>query len=297
MLRTAQRAMDSARMRPTRPTNDDPDAPLPGIVGDVAGHARGLPADAPGRRRRTASVLLVGETGTGKEADRPRHPSPQPARRRPLRPRQLRRPDREPAGKRAVRPRQGGVHRGRREQDRPLRGGPRRHDLPRRNLQHEPQAAGQAAARPAGEASSSASARAGPSASTPASSPPPTSSWKTRSRPAASATTCIIGSTWCRSTCRRCASGARTSRPWRSFFLERYSEENRRDPPELTPEVLERAAGPRLAGQRPRAGELHGAGGGAVGRRAADARPAGAAGPVERPLAAAPRRAAATCKA
>ena len=62
------------------------------------------------------------------------------------------------------------------------------------------------------------------------------------------------------------------------FFLERYSEENRRDPPELTPTVLTVLLELRLAGQRPRAGELHRAGRGAVGRQAADARPARAPG-------------------
>ena len=174
-------------------------------------------------------------------AHRPRRPPAQPARRRPLRPRQLRRAGGEPAGKRAVRPRQGRVHRRHRQQDRPFRGGPRRHDLPRRNLQHESEVAGQAAARPAGEASSSASARAAPSASIRASSRPPISTWKTRSRPAASATTCIIASTWCRSICRRCANAARTSPPLARYFLEQHSEENRRDPPELTPDVRQDA--------------------------------------------------------
>ena len=39
------------------------------------------------------------------------------------------------------------------------------------------------------------------------------------------------------------------------FFLKRYGEENRRDVPELTPDVDARSARVRLAGQRPRAGE------------------------------------------
>ena len=69
-----------------------------------------------------ACVLIVGETGTGKELIAPRHPRPEPALDRPLHPRQLRRPDREPARKRAVRPRQGIVHRRGRQPDRPVRG-------------------------------------------------------------------------------------------------------------------------------------------------------------------------------
>ena len=71
------------------------------------------------------------------------------------------------------------------------------------------------------------------------------------------------------------------------FFLERYCEENRRDPPELTPAFVKMLLGPRLARQRARAGKLRGPGGGAVGgpaprrricsRRRADRAPLAAA--------------------
>jgi DNA-binding NtrC family response regulator len=57
-----------------------------------------------------STVLILGETGTGKE---------------------LRRPARDADRERAVRPSQGGVHRGRRPSRGPVRSGPRRHDLSR----------------------------------------------------------------------------------------------------------------------------------------------------------------------
>ena len=44
------------------------------------------------------------------------------------------------------------------------------------------------------------------------------------------------------------------------FFLERYSEENRRDPPDDAGRRARQAAALRLARQRPRAGKLRGAG-------------------------------------
>ncbi len=131
------------------PRNEQVEPPLPEIVGSATAMQdvyRLVRLAAP----RAASVLLVGETGTGKELDREGRPQAEPAFGRPVHPRQLRGAAREPARKRAVRPRQGRVHRGRREQDRPLRGRPRRHHLPRRDQQHLAQAPGEAAARAAG---------------------------------------------------------------------------------------------------------------------------------------------------
>ena len=65
------------------------------------------------------------------------------------------------------------------------------------------------------------------------------------------------------------------------YFLERYSEENRREPPELRRRCVKILLDLRLAGQRPRAGELHGASGGAgAAARSADAGAADAARPA-----------------
>ena len=284
-------------MLPDPSPRSEAESPLPGIVGEQPGHARGLPADAAGGAdagQRAARRRDRHRQG----ADRPRRPPAQPARRRPLRPRQLRRPDREPAGERAVRPRQGRVHRRHRQQDRPLRGGPRRHHLPRRNLQHEPQAAGQAAARACRR---SEFERVGESR---------TIRVDTR----------VIAATNQFLEDEIEAGRFRDDLYYRlnvvpiylpplrerredipalaRFFLERHSEENRRDAAGADAGRPRDAAGPRLAGQRPRAGELHRAGGGAVGRRAADAGPADAAGPRRAALAAAhAAAAAATCKA
>ena len=75
-----------------------------------------------------------------------------------------------------------------------------------------PVAAGQAAARAAGAGVRARRRRRSRSRSTSASSPRPTATSTPRSRRAASARTCTTASTCSRSSCRRCASAARTSR-------------------------------------------------------------------------------------
>ena len=118
----------------------------------LSGHAEGI------RRVREpiarvaptdATVLIVGETGTGKElVARAIHE--QPARAEAARRGQLRRVRRDAARERALRPRARRVHRRRPRPPGPLRGRPRRHALPRRGGRDAAGRAGQAAARAGG---------------------------------------------------------------------------------------------------------------------------------------------------
>ena len=83
--------------------------------------------------------------------------------------------------------------------------------------------------------------------------------WRSWSRTASSARTCTTGSTWSRSTCRRCATGPRTSRCWSSHFCQKYARPGQQ-PPTGQPRGDGGAAEVPLAGQRPPAGERHRAG-------------------------------------
>ena len=105
---------------------------------------------SPRSRRSNCSVLLLGETGTGKELfARAVH---ERSRRRVAGagPRQLRGAAAQPDRERAVRPREGRLHRRRQPAPGPLRAGRRRHDLPRRDRRPAARDAGQAAAGAAG---------------------------------------------------------------------------------------------------------------------------------------------------
>ena len=111
---------------------------------------------------------------------------------------------------------QGRLHRRGRRSARPLRGRRRRHDLPRRDRRHEPEDAGQGAARRCRSRSSIRSAARPASRSTSASSPRPTRICRPRSAPAVSARTSTSGSTSSRCSCRRCAIATKTCRGWPS---------------------------------------------------------------------------------
>ena len=94
-----------------------------------------------------STVLITGETGVGQgdrgEADPRAQPPPRPA----VRGGRVRGAAGEPAAERAVRPRARRVHRRGPRQARAVRGGARRHDLPRRDWRGQPRDAGEAAAR------------------------------------------------------------------------------------------------------------------------------------------------------
>ena len=83
-----------------------------------------------------STVLLLGETGTGKELIAQRHPQSQPAPGAHVRPDQRGRAADDPARERAVRTREGRVHRRDREPRRTRRAREPRHAVPRRGGRH-----------------------------------------------------------------------------------------------------------------------------------------------------------------
>ena len=93
-----------------------------------------------------------------------------------------------------------------------LRRGRRRHALPRRDRAAAAGAPAQAAARAAGRRVHPGGQPQAAARPTCGSSPPPTRTWQRRCRRGSSARTSGTGCGWCRCGCRRCASGARTSR-------------------------------------------------------------------------------------
>ena len=179
----------------------------------VAGHAAGAAADGAGRavRRQRADHRRARHRQGGGRALAARRLA---ARGPPVRGGERRRRQRGRLRERAVRPREGRLHRRQGRPGRLLRAGRRRHAVPRRDRQHAAEPAGQAAARaadrrvpPGGLVAGAPGRRARPRGH----------QRRRRARRwprAASARICSTGSTPSRSTCRRCASGARTSRRW-----------------------------------------------------------------------------------
>ena len=161
---------------------------------------------------------------------------------------------------------QGRVHGRGRGPPRQVRDGRRRHALPRRDRRHEPEDAGEGAARAAGAGRRARRRRPAASRWTSACSRPPTRICRRRSAPDGSARISTSGSTSSRSSCRRCATGTDDIPLLADHFIAELAREYGRRPKRFDPGA---AAGLRqlpLAGQRPRAAQRdraaddHGAG-------------------------------------
>ena len=159
-------------------------------------------------------VLITGESGTGKEVIADLHPRLQPAQQGPNHQDQLRRPAARTDRKRTVRLGERRLHRRAHRPRGAVPPGRRRHAVAGRDLRDADGHPKQAAARAAGPGSAPGGRQDQPTRPTAAWSPRPIARRTRPFRWASCARICSIASAPFRSTCRRCASGAKTSCRW-----------------------------------------------------------------------------------
>ena len=184
-----------------------------------------------------STILILGESGTGKDRLARALHDVSVARRRPVRPHRRREPLRRALRERALRPRARRLHGRRRREAGPARGRRGRHRLPRRGVVALAGGAGEVPARAAGEELPAARGRHdAPVPGAPRSSPRGAISRSSSSR-APSATTSSTASTSSPSACRGWPTGARTSFRSRATFLKRAARAYDRPARRFTPEA------------------------------------------------------------
>ena len=169
------------------------------------------------REATDTTVLIQGESGTGKEliADLIHRRTPGRSQRAVHRD-QLRVGAREPARERALRLRARRVHRRQGAEARPVRGGRRRHAVPRRDRRAAGGHAGQAAQGAGGDDLPAPGRHARPDGQRAGHRRDQQGSGRGGASAGRSGSTFTTGSTCSTSACRRCATGARTSCRWPS---------------------------------------------------------------------------------